>query len=170
MTSWIYTSHAYITLGNHCDIQMEHTGCTFLMLHHASTLLISWQNVFMNYWIKFIWQRDKVLLAERAERRGSHRPWADAPSGGCSHPSVAQQVRPQQSWALEVFLNFFSIIKNVFFIFHQVNLTGSGIFLNGAETGYWLDKMQKKIMFYYCKKYQKCPALGNCQPRRSLCL
>ena len=33
-----------------------------------------------------------------------------------------------QSWALEVFLNFFNNKKIIFCIFYQVNLTGSGLF------------------------------------------
>ena len=56
-----------------------------------------------------------------------------------------------QSWALEVFLNFFNNNKLFFKIFYQVNLTGSGFFLNrtGAEIGYLLVKKCNKTIFYY---------------------
>ena len=43
-----------------------------------------------------------------------------------------------QSWALEVFFIFFNNKKGFFFIFYQVNLTGSGFFIKtGAEVGYY---------------------------------
>ena len=63
--------------------------------------------------------------------------------------------RVLQSWALEVFLNFFNN-KNLFFAFF-IKLIWLGVgFSNktGAEIGYQLFKKYKKIIFYYWKKFK----------------
>ena len=57
--------------------------------------------------------------------------------------------RPGQSWALSVFFHSFNNKKMIFGIFHQVNLTGSGLFKWdwGRNRLLTFLKMQK-IMFY----------------------
>ena len=54
-----------------------------------------------------------------------------------------------QSWALSVFLNFFTNKKLIFFAFF-IKLIWLGVgFLNrtGAEIGYYLHKKRKKSIF-----------------------
>ena len=76
------------------------------------------------------------------------------------HPSAGPSVYVQaavhcgcidiQSWALEVFLNFFNN-KKLFFAF-LIKLIWLGVgFLNrtGAEIGYWLDKKCKKMILLF---------------------